>query len=206
MLRKRILLILLIGILAVSFATAPGAARDVSSGSTISAYENGIDFTGNLGTVTYLQYNPNNNVFNFIAVSNPNNFGLLAAFVGGYTGSLDAVDASGTKLGSVMIYYPKLSLDIVLPKDRVSPVQQYGFLGTEYYKIKINAPSVGPSGLGTKVNVVFRGFDGSETIYVSGNSFADIPMNSAQILITQSFRPQDLRQTTTIYAEWSEPA
>ncbi len=105
-----------------------------------------------------------------------------------------------------MIYYPELSIDIVLAKDGFSSVQQYGFLDTEYYQIKINAPQVGPSGIGAKVNVVFKGADGSETTSVSGNSFADIPMDSAQILTTASFRPKDLRQTTTIYAEWSYPA
>ncbi|MCZ9312223.1 MAG: hypothetical protein O0V67_02500 [Methanocorpusculum sp.] len=204
--QKRILLILLIGLLAVSLVAAPAAAREVSSGSTIFVYENEITFTGDLAETTQLQYTPNNNVLNTITVQDPNNFELLAASVGSYTGSWDAVNSSGTKLGTVMIYYPDLSIDIVLAKDGVSSVQQWGFLDTESYQIKINSPHVGPSGLGVKVNVVFKGADGSQTTYVSGNSFADIDMNSAQVLTTQSFRPKDLGKTTTIYAEWSTPA
>ncbi|MDE2545430.1 MAG: hypothetical protein O0W99_01340 [Methanocorpusculum sp.] len=204
--QKRILLILLIGLLAVSLVASPAAARGVSSGSTLFVYENGINFTGDLVGTAQLQYNPNNNVLNTIVVQDASNFELLAASVGSYTGSWDAVDSSGTKLGTVMIYYPELSIDIVLAKDGVSSVQQWGFLDTEYYQVKINAPHVGPSGLGAKVNVVFQGADGSETTYVSGSNFADIPVNSAQVLTTQSFRPKDLGKTTTIYAEWSEPA
>jgi hypothetical protein len=204
--QKRILLILLIGLLAVSFVAAPAAARDVSSGNTIFVYENGIEFTGDLAGTAQLQYNPNNNVLNTIVVQNPSNFELLAASVGSYTGSWDAVNSSGNKLGTVMIYYPELSIDIVLAKDGVSSVQQWGFLDTEEYKIKINAPHVGPSGLGSKVNVIFKGADGSETTYVSGKNFADIAMDSAQVLTVQAFRPKDLGKTTTIYAEWSYPA
>ncbi|HJJ96874.1 MAG TPA: hypothetical protein O0X38_04460 [Methanocorpusculum sp.] len=204
--QKRILLILLIGLLAVSLVAAPAAAREVSSGSTIFVYENGIKFTGDLADTAQLQYNPNNNVLNTIVVQDATNFELLAASVGSYTGSWDAVNRSGNKLGTVMIYYPELSIDIVLAKDDVSSVQQWGFLDTEYYKVKINAPHVGPSGLNAKVNVVFKGADGSETTYVSGSSFADIPVNSAQVLTTQSFRPKDLGKTITIYAEWSDPA
>ncbi|HJK52131.1 MAG TPA: hypothetical protein O0X60_03325, partial [Methanocorpusculum sp.] len=55
------------------------------------------------------------------------------------------------------------------------------------------------------VNVVFKGADGSETTYVSGNSFADIRVDSVQILTSQFFLPKDLGKTTTIYAEWSDP-
>lgn len=203
---KRILLILLIGLVAVSLAASPAAARDIDSGSTIFVYENDINFTGSLAGTAQLQYNPNNNVQNTIAVQSSQNFELLASSVGSYTGSWDAVNASGVKLGTVMIYYPELSIDIVLAKDGVSSVQQYGFLDTEGYKIKINSPHVGPSGLGARVNVVFKGADGSETTYVSGNSFADIAVDSAQVLTTRSFRPKDLGKTTTIYAEWSSPS
>ena len=64
---------------------------------------------------------------------------------------------------------------------------------------------MGPSGIGATVNVVFKGADGSETTYVSGNSFANIRMDSVQILTDQFFRPKDLGKTTTIYAEWSSP-
>lgn len=203
---KRVILILLIGLITLSVAIAPATARDVSSGSTIFVYENDITFTGTLANTTQLQYNPNNNILNNIVVSDPKNFQLLAASVGSFTGSWDAVNASGTKLGSVMIYYPELSIDIVLTKDGVSSVQQYGFLDTEYYKLKINAPQVGPSGIGASVNVIFKGADGSETTSVSGSSFSDITMTSSQLLTTQSFRPKDLRQTTSIYAEWNQPA
>lgn len=204
--QKQILLILLIGLLAISLVAAPVAARSVSSGSTIFVYENEITFDDNLASTAQLQYNPNNNVLNTIVVQNPHNFELLATSVGSNTGSWEAVDSSGNKLGTVMIYYPDLSIDVVLAKDGVSSVQQWGFLDTEGYKIKINSPHVGPSGLGAKVNIIFRGVDGSETTYVSGNSFADIAVNSAQVLTSQSFRPKDLGKTTTIYAEWSFPA
>ena len=86
-------------------------------------------------------------------------------------------------------------------------MQEWGFLDTEAYKIMITSPHVGPSGidLGAKVNVIFKGADGSETTYVLGNSFADIDMNSVQVLTEASFRPKDLGKTTTIYAEWSSP-
>ncbi|MDU9376254.1 hypothetical protein McpSp1_08520 [Methanocorpusculaceae archaeon Sp1] len=203
---KHILLILLIGILAVSLIAAPAAARDVTPGSTIFVYEDGLAFTGGLSTITQLQYTQNNNVLNTIPVQDPKNFNLLAASVGGYTGSWNAVDASGTHLGTVMIYYPELSIDIVLAKDGYSSVQEYGFVDTEYYKVKINAPQVGPSGVGATANVVFKGIDGAETTYASGSNFANIPIDSAQVLTTQAFRPEDLRQTTTIYAEWNTPA
>ena len=92
------------------------------SGSTIFVYENGIKFTGDLADTAQLQYNPNNNVLNTIVVQDATNFELLAASVGRYTGSWDAVNRSGNKLGTVMIYYPELSIDIVLAKDDVSSV------------------------------------------------------------------------------------
>ena len=84
-------------------------------------------------------------------------------------------------------------------------MQEWGFLDTEAYKIKISSPHVGPSGIDAKVNVIFKGADGSETTYVSGNSFANIRMDSVQILTSQFFLPKDLGKTTTIYAEWSDP-
>ena len=205
--KKHILMILVICLLAAGISAAPAAAREVSSGSTIFVYEDGLNFTGDLSNAAQLQYKSNNNVLNMITVQDPDNFNLLASSVGDYTGSWDVINSSGTKLGTVLIYYPDLSIDIVLAKDNVSSVQQWGFLDTEYYRIKINSPHVGPSGidLGAKVNVIFKGADGSETTYVSGNSFADIAMDSVQVLTEASFRPKDLGKTTTIYAEWSSP-
>lgn len=76
--QKRILLILLIDLLAVSLVAAPAAAREVSSGSTIFVYENGIKFTGDLIDTAQLQYNPNNNVLNTIVVQDATNFELLS--------------------------------------------------------------------------------------------------------------------------------
>ena len=84
-------------------------------------------------------------------------------------------------------------------------MQEWGFLDTEAYKIKISSPHVGPSGIDAKVNVIFKGADGSETTSVSGYSFANIHMDSVQILTSQFFLPKDLGKTTTIYAEWSDP-
>ena len=167
--KKYILMILVICLLAAGISVAPAAARDVSPGSTIFVYEDELRFTSN------------NNVLNMISVQDPNNFNLLASSVGDYTGSWDVINSSGTKLGTVLIYYPDLSIDIVLAKDGVSSVQEWGFLDTEAYKIMITSPHVGPSGIGAKVNVIFKGADGSETTYVLGNSFADIDMNSVQV-------------------------
>lgn len=203
--KKHILMILVICLLAAGISAAPAAAREVSSGSTIFVYEDGLNFTGDLSDAAQLQYKSNNNVLNMISVQDPNNFNLLASSVGDYTGSWDVINSSGTKLGTVLIYYPDLSIDIVLAKDGVSSVQEWGFLDTEAYKIMITSPHVGPSGIGAKVNVIFKGADGSETTYVSGNSFADIRVDSAQVLTKASFRPKDLGKTTTIYAEWSSP-
>ena len=203
--KKYILMILVICLLAAGISAAPAAARDVSPGSTIFVYEDELNFTGDLSGAAQLQYKSNNNVLNMIAVQDPDNFNLLASSVGDYTGSWDVINCSGTKLGTVLIYYPDLSIDIVLEKDGVSSVQEWGFLDTEAYQIKISSPHVGPSGIGAKVNVIFKGADGSETTYVSGNSFADIDMNSVQVLTEASFRPKDLGKTTTIYAEWSSP-
>lgn len=203
--KKYILMILVLCLFAACISAAPAAARDVSSGSTIFVYEDGLNFTGDLSNAAQLQYKSNNNVLNMISVQDPDNFNLLASSVGDYTGSWDVINSSGTKLGTVLIYYPDLSIDIVLAKDGVSSVQEWGFLDTEAYQIKIGSPHVGPSGIGAKVNVIFKGADGSETTYVSGNSFADIHMDSVQILTSQFFLPKDLGKTTTIYAEWSSP-
>ena len=203
--KKYIFMILVICLLAAGISAAPAAAREVSSGSTLFVYEDGLNFTGDLSDAAQLQYKSNNNVLNMIAVQDPDNFNLLASSVGDYTGSWDVINSSGTKLGTVLIYYPDLSIDIVLAKDGVSSVQQWGFLDTEAYQIKISSPHVGPSGIGATVNVIFKGADGSETTYASGNSFADIAMNSVQILTDQFFLPKDLGKTTTIYAEWSSP-
>ena len=203
--KKYILMILVICLLAAGISAAPAAARDVSPGSTIFVYEDELNFTGDLSGAAQLQYKSNNNVLNMISVQDPDNFNLLASSVGDYTGSWDVINSSGTKLGTVLIYYPDLSIDIVLAKDGVSSVQQWGFLDTEAYLIKISSPHVGPSGIGATVNVVFKGADGSETTYASGNSFANIPMTSVQVLTTETFRPKDLGKTTTIYAEWSSP-
>ena len=205
MLKKHILMILVNCRLAAGISAAPAVAREVSSGSTIFVYEDGLNFTGDLSGAAQLQYKSNNNILNMISVQDPDNFNLLASSVGDYTGSWDVINSSGTKLGTVLIYYPDLSIDIVLAKDGVSSVQQWGFLDTEEYKIKISSPHVGPSGIGAKVNVIFKGADGSETTYASGNSFADIDMNSVQVLTEASFLPKDLGKTTTIYAEWSSP-
>ena len=205
--KKYILMILVICLLAAGISAAPAAARDVSSGSTIFVYEDELNFTGDLSDAAQLQYKSNNNVLNMISVQDPDNFNLLASSVGDYTGSWDVINSSGTKLGTVLIYYPDLSIDIVLAKDGVSSVQEWGFLDTEAYLIKISSPHVGPSGidLDAKVNVIFKGADGSETTYVSGHSFADIRVDSVQVLTKASFRPKDLGKTTTIYAEWSSP-
>ena len=203
--KKYILMILVICLLAAGISAAPAAARDVSPGSTIFVYEDELNFTGDLSGAAQLQYKSNNNVLNMISVQDPDNFNLLASSVGDYTGSWDVINSSGTKLGTVLIYYPDLSIDIVLAKDGVSSVQEWGFLDTEAYLIKITSPHVGPSGIGATVNVVFKGADGSETTYASGNSFANIPMTSVQVLTTETFRPKDLGKTTTIYAEWSSP-
>ena len=203
--KKYILMILVICLLAAGISAAPAAAREVSSGSTIFVYEDGLNFTGDLSDAAQLQYKSNNNVLNMISVQDPDNFNLLASSVGDYTGSWDVINSSGTKLGTVLIYYPDLSIDIVLAKDNVSSVQQWGFLDTEAYKIMITSPHVGPSGIDATVNVIFKGADGSETTYASGYSFADILVDSVQVLTTASFRPKDLGKTTTIYAEWSYP-
>ena len=176
--KKYILMILVLCLLAAGISAAPAAARDVSPGSTIFVYEDGLNFTGDLSDAAQLQYKSNNNVLNMISVQDPNNFNLLASSVGDYTGSWDVINSSGTKLGTVLIYYPDLSIDIVLAKDGVSSVQEW---------------------------VIFKGADGSETTYASGNSFADIHMDSVQILTSQFFLPKDLGKTTTIYAEWSDP-
>lgn len=203
--KKYILMILVICLLAAGISVAPAAARDVSPGSTIFVYEDELRFTDDLSDAAQLQYKSNNNVLNMISVQDPNNFNLLASSVGDYTGSWDVINSSGTKLGTVLIYYPDLSIDIVLAKDNVSSVQQWGFLDTEAYKIMITSPHVGPSGIDATVNVIFKGADGSETTYASGYSFADILVDSVQVLTTASFRPKDLGKTTTIYAEWSYP-
>ena len=203
--KKYILMILVICLLAAGISAAPASARAVSSGSTIFVYEDGLNFTDDLSDAAQLQYKSNNNVLNMISVQDPDNFNLLASSVGDYTGSWDVINSSGTKLGTVLIYYPDLSIDIVLAKDGVSSVQEWGFLDTEAYKIKISSPHVGPSGIDAKVNVIFKGADGSETTSVSGYSFANIHMDSVQILTSQFFLPKDLGKTTTIYAEWSDP-
>lgn len=195
-------------VLAISLLALPAAARDISSGDTAFVYENNVRFTGALENITGLRmYNSNHNsVLDSVAVPDPDNFEFLASQFGTDTGTWYAWD--GTQdLGYIRVLYPELSIDIVLAKDKVSSVQQYGFLDTEAYNVKIVSPNVGPSYRPpATVDIIFRNQDGSETTFVSDNSFAAIPLDGAQVITSQYFIPKDLgRGVWTIYAKWNTP-
>ena len=195
-------------VLAISLIALPAAARDISSGDTVFVYENGVRFTGALENITELRmYNSNHNsVLDSVMVPNPDNFEFLASQFGSETGTWYAWD--GTQdLGYIRVLYPELSIDIVLAKDKVSSVQQYGFLDTEAYNVKIVSPDVGSNYRPpATVDIIFRNQDGSETTFVSDNSFAAIPLTGPQVITSQFFIPKDLgRGIWTIYAKWNTP-
>ena len=125
-------------VLAISLLALPAAARDISSGDTAFVYENGVRFIDDLENITELRmYNSNHNsVLDSVVVSSPDSLEFLASQFGSEIGTWYAWD--GTQdLGYILVLYPELSIDIVLAKDKVSSVQQYGFLDTEAYNVKI---------------------------------------------------------------------
>lgn len=187
-----------------------GDVRTVYPESTAFVYEKiKIQITGDGKTATSIAYmsgSANPSVLNSIQAGSDGVINLLGVSVGGYTGAYRIYDG-GTWTGSyIYIWQPELILSAELAGSTDS-VDGKAITKSSSIHYLIDAPKVGPSGIGAKAKIIVTTPAGGQTTTLGYVNLANLDVSSARIT-TADISLSDttlVGGTYTSRAEWTVP-
>ncbi len=186
-----------------------GDAREVYPGNTVFVYEKiriKITESKYATSIAYMSGAANPSVLNSIPAGADGVINLLDVSVGGYTGSYRIYDGGNWTGGYIYIWQPEMILrgELAGSTDSIDGKAVSKSSSVHYL---IDAPKVGPSGIGAKASIIVTTPVGGQTTMLGYVNLANLDVNSVRIT-TADISLSDttlVGGTYTARAEWTTP-